>query len=337
LGRIKASIDDPLSLEASGFALFDMYVERRGNLFSDEVYRLSKAHDACTTFPSDTHDSALPPNHKFSANDVIMLTYQPNGSGDIFGPDRIPISTNAISAEARILNVGPTYLDVAITGGAFEASFGPAPNDYSGNGLSNRGLRLRVDQFLSNIPYQRMVSAISQMTSIPEIRKKPESEGIQQDSKEKSTAENYANIRMDEIFRETILSTFMLNDPNSVFFQDTEVCDLREISKSLARSPLPNSASLANQVLSYMQSNPHNLFPKFNGPQLTSIAAALSRRLTLIQGPPGTGKVSYQLFLFLRHYISIRTFLIPSIFIPIDYSGIRYCFRVCPSMQKDCA
>jgi len=37
LGRIEDSIDNPLSLEESGHALFDLYPERRGNIFSDEV------------------------------------------------------------------------------------------------------------------------------------------------------------------------------------------------------------------------------------------------------------------------------------------------------------
>ena len=46
LGRIKASIDDPLALEVAGHAIFDLYPERRGNLFGDEVYRLVKAPDA---------------------------------------------------------------------------------------------------------------------------------------------------------------------------------------------------------------------------------------------------------------------------------------------------
>ena len=273
-----------------------MYAERRGNLFSDEVYRLTKAKDACTTFESETNDSTLPPNHKFSTNDVIMLTYQPNGSGDVYGADRLPTSTNAIAGEARVLNTGPTYVDIAMSGGAFEAAFGPAPNDGSGNG--NRRLRLRMDRFLSNVPYQRMVSALSQMSSIPESRKRPESEGIQQqdpqqgkDSSASPSTNQYANICMDEIFRETIISTFMLHDPSSIFFRDTEACDLREVAKSLARPPLPNSATLANQVLSYMQTNPHGIFPKFNGPQLTGIGAALTRRLTMVQGPPGTGKV----------------------------------------------
>ncbi len=40
VSRLEASLDDPLSLELAGHALFDMFPERRGNLFSDEVRNL---------------------------------------------------------------------------------------------------------------------------------------------------------------------------------------------------------------------------------------------------------------------------------------------------------
>lgn len=284
LGRLKASLDDPLALEVAGHALFDMYAERRGNLFSDEVYRLTKANDACTVFESETNNSTLPTNHKFSANDVIMLTYQPNGSGDVFGASTLPTSSDAIAAEARVLSTGPTYVDISMPNGAFEAAFGPAPNDGSGNG--NKKLRLRVDRFLSNVPYERMVTALSQLTAVPDNRKRPEAEGVQQEEQQ------FANICIDDILREAILSTFTLQDPSSLYYGDTDACDLREMARMLARPPLPNSSNLANQVLSYVQSNPNGIFPPFNGPQLTAIVAALTRRLTMIQGPPGTGKVS---------------------------------------------
>ena len=57
MARIKASLDDPLGYEAAGFAVFDLYPERRGNLFSDEVYRLVKAHDATTTFSEQSQNA----------------------------------------------------------------------------------------------------------------------------------------------------------------------------------------------------------------------------------------------------------------------------------------
>lgn len=37
MARLDASFEDPLSLEMSGHALFDLYPERRGDIFVDEV------------------------------------------------------------------------------------------------------------------------------------------------------------------------------------------------------------------------------------------------------------------------------------------------------------
>ena len=61
--------------------------------------------------------------------------------------------------------------------------------------------------------------------------------------------------------------------------------------KKLAKPPLPASTQLANQVISYIQTNPLKIFPQHNEPQLTAIRAALTRRLTLIQGPPGIDRL----------------------------------------------
>lgn len=55
---------------------------------------------------------------------------------------------------------------------------------------------------------------------------------------------------------------------------------------------MPTSVKLANQVLTYMQKNPNQLFNPMNEPQLAAIGAALTRKLTMIQGPPGTGKTT---------------------------------------------
>jgi regulator of nonsense transcripts 1 len=288
LGRIKASADNPLTLEEAGYALFDLYPERRGNLFSDEVYRLSKPSDASTFYSRNDSDgpdkasSGLPLNHKFSANDVIVLTEQPRGTGDFFGANSLPTSSFAISAEARVLSVGPTYVDIAIPGGTFEATFGPAPNNMLGKKGDPR-MRLRADLFFSNIPYTRMVQALGQITSIPDVHRLTSgTEG----------AAAHENIVMDEVVREAILSTFAFNDPSSPNFRDTDACDLREMSKRIAKPPLHISTKLAKQAITHIQSNPQGVFRPFNGPQLTAIEAALTRRLTLIQGPPGTGKTT---------------------------------------------
>lgn len=275
------------------------------------MYRLTKAKDASTTYSrrdgQESNDaqntSGLPLNHKFSSNDVIVLTAQPRGSGDFFGSTSLPTSSLAVSVEARVLNGGPTYVDIAIPGGAFEATFGPAPNNM-GDKKGDPRMRLRADLFFSNIPYTRMVEALGQITSIPDRQKKANEQGVQNEA---SSA--HGNICMDEVIRDAILSTYAFNDPSSPNFRDTDACDLREMvrknrvhsidlrnclilwfyvhqSKRLAKPPLHISAKLAKQAVHHIQSTPH-VFRSFNGPQLTAIEAALSRRLTLIQGPPG--------------------------------------------------
>jgi hypothetical protein len=186
---------------------------------------LVKAGDASTTYSrhDDKEQSGLPLNHKFSSNDVIVLTLQRRGSGDFFGPNSLPTSSFAVCVEARVLNTGPTYVDIALPGGAFEATFGPAPNDSSGKG--DRRMRLRADLFFSNIPYTRMVEALSQITSVSD-RKKKQPEGSSPTQTESNALDN---ICMDEVLRDAVLSTYALNDASSPLFRDTDACDLREM------------------------------------------------------------------------------------------------------------
>ena len=155
IGRIEASIEDPLGLESAGHALYDMVPERRGNLYSDEIYRFTKAQDAT--------QSQIPPNSRFSTNDVILLTLQPMGTGDFFDIKNLPTTDSALSVEGRVTATGPTYVDVAIPSGIFEANF-----DYESNDKFSSPLRLRMDRFFSEIPYKRMVDALTKMSSIPE-------------------------------------------------------------------------------------------------------------------------------------------------------------------------
>lgn len=206
-----ASLEDPLGLETAGHCFYDMQGERRGNLFSDEVYRLHKATDATTAYPSShlddqvvattTNSRYLPPNHKFSINDVILLTLQPEGSGDFFSLNSLPTSENAISIEARVLNMGPTYLDIVVSAGSFQAAFGPASNDYAAESHSKRDSRIRVDRFFSNVPYQRMVSALTMLTNVPAARSESESNNNEK-------IDPAFDIHMDNVLREVILQTF---------------------------------------------------------------------------------------------------------------------------------
>lgn len=299
LGRIADSADDPLGLELSGHALLDMYPERRGNIFSDEVYRLTKAYDATSVFgrpgadDDDTSSSStdditdnsninyLPPNHKVSTNDVIMLTLQPAGSGDFFGPSTLPTGKDATTVECRVLNTGPTYVDVAIPGGSFEAAFGPAPNNVGSAGRGDRSMRLRVDRYFSNVPYERMVAALGQITALPERAKQPP----QKNDHNNNAKKKEMDIQMDEVLRDAIVSTYRHGEEGAETME--QACDIGDLCRKLARPPLPNSAQLAKQALDFMQSDRAAQFPQFNEPQLTAIGAALTRRLTMIQGPPG--------------------------------------------------
>lgn len=300
MGRIKASIDDPISLEVAGHAVFDLFPERRGNLFADEVYRLVKAKDATSVYTPDDElleegaisPRYLPPNSKFSNNDVILLTLQPQGSGDFFDPNALPTSTTATSIEARVIGTGPTYIDIAVAGGQFEASFGPAPNNAGPSGPGDAKMRLRADRFFSDIPYTRMVTALTQLTAIPDRNKDLSVDGFQDGNENQDKSNPHGNIQMDDLLKETIISTHAFTDPSSPLFHDVDAFDLQHLNRLVSKPPMASSVKLANQALAYIQKNPHGIFKPMNGPQLAAIGAALTRKLSMIQGPPGSGKTS---------------------------------------------
>jgi len=224
--------------------------------------------------------SPLPPNHKFSRNDVIVMTLQPQGNGDFLGTTSLPTNKDAVSVEARVLNVGPTYIDVAIPSGKFLNAFGPASNNRGEEGKGDLGMRVRVDRFFSDVPFKRMVAALGQLTSLPEQKQKGE------DASNPKYDTRVGGFQMDNLLKEVILSTMTYEH-----MSEDDIPYIGDLPKKLAKPPLPTSTKLANQVMSYIEGNPNNLFPRYNEPQLTAIRSALTRRLTLIQGPPGTNYV----------------------------------------------
>ena len=219
-----------------------------------------------------------------------MLTLQTGGSGDFFGISSLPTHKDSISLEARVLNTGPYYIDISVSGGSFEGTFGPAPNNTGPSGKGDPKMRIRADRFLSNIPYTRMVAALNQMTSVPTKKKNELSPSS--DNNKSNTEKKEKKINMDPLLKEIITSSHAFENPSSAVYQDSTCCDIHDLAKRIAKPPLPSSSKLANEALSFIQSDPHNLFRSFNGPQLAAIGAALTRRLTLIQGPPGTGKTT---------------------------------------------
>lgn len=208
-----------------------MHPQRRGNLFSDEVYRLQKAMDATTTFHTDKtnkeqasyQSSPLPPNHKFSRNDVIVLTLQPRGTGDFISTSSLPTNPDAVLLEARVLNVGPTYLDVAIASGQFTQIFGPASNNLGFEGKGDPNLRLRVDRFFSNVPFQRMVAALGQITSV---------KGGQVVETKPGLDKRVGGFQMDNLLKEVILSTFSTTGDDMASVLESDGLDLGDLVSS---------------------------------------------------------------------------------------------------------
>ena len=61
----------------------------------------------------------MPPNHCFLCNDLIVLTLQPRGTGDFLGASSLLTAGGVVTAEARVLGVGPAYVDVAFPTGRY--------------------------------------------------------------------------------------------------------------------------------------------------------------------------------------------------------------------------
>ena len=313
MNRISRSLEDPILYEKNaGYVLYDMYIERRGTLFTTQhVYRLTKAADATTTFERIDHMALstnnnsnnkvrfLPSNHKFSNNDVIILTQQIHGSGDFYTDETLPIHESAITVEAVVLSTGPTYIDIVMTAGSFETAFQCVPgNDHSGYG--NKELRLRVDHYISNVPYTRMTNALSQMTTVPSSLSSTTNidtaSNVKNEKQSPSLPLPQSGMHMDSVIKDVIIQTFVYTHPLSPLYGNTELGNaIQEIvSTKLMKPPMmQTSVKLTQQFLSYLHRNSDGrLKYSYNTPQLAAIEAALTRRITLIQGPPGTGKTS---------------------------------------------
>lgn len=135
---------------------------------------------------------------------MIVITLQPRGTGDFLGTSSLPTNKDAVLVEARVLNVGPAYIDVAIPAGRYLNAFGPASNNVGEEGKGDPALRVRVDRFFSDVPYKRMVAALGQLTSVPE-----QGDAVMVTSR---NDERVGGFQMDNLLKEAVLSTFAIKD-----------------------------------------------------------------------------------------------------------------------------
>lgn len=205
-----------------------MYAERRKNFMGQEVYRLVKAFDATTYEGHEALSSSnmppqrLPPNHRFRNGTFILLTKQANGSGDFLTNMSLPTSYayyKDVSAEAVVLNLGPSHLEISMAPMRFASTFGQNRDDITCQNIMQ--LRFRVDLFAPNVPYKRMVAALSQLTAATE---QTGTNFPGQPEERKLSIEG-----LDEVIRNAILQTHSLTDPTSPLFGDRQVCNVEEL------------------------------------------------------------------------------------------------------------
>jgi hypothetical protein len=206
---------DPIQLERSGQAvLFDMTLEHRGRLYTDHVYRLTKATAKHNQQEKTTKlDNGRLLRHTFRNNDILLLTKQPHGVGDIYGARPLKDTTSTGLLEARILNQGPTYIDIVLPELLAET-------DESASSSSSSNTVYRVDQFISPVPYQRMVNALSQLTAVVSPAGTTGTN---------NNATSISAIRMDNVIREAIVSTYAFTEAASPLRGDPEVCQVAEL------------------------------------------------------------------------------------------------------------
>lgn len=136
------------------------------------------------------------------------MTVQPRGTGDFLGITSLPTNKDAVKVEARVLNVGPTYVDVAIPSAKFTTAFGPASNNRGEEGKGDPSLRVRVDRFFSDVPFKRMVAALGQLTSVPDQQQGQQGATVSISRSDKRVG----GFQMDNLLKEAILSTFAIKD-----------------------------------------------------------------------------------------------------------------------------
>jgi hypothetical protein len=122
-----------------------------------------------------------------------------------------------------VLNIGPTYLDVAIASGKFTQIFGPASNNVGSEGKGDPNLRLRVDRFFSNVPFQRMAAALGQITSV---------KGGQVVETKPGLDKRVGGFQMDNLLKEVILSTFSAIGDDMTSVLESDGFDLGDLVSS---------------------------------------------------------------------------------------------------------
>jgi hypothetical protein len=219
---------DPIQLERSGHAVFDMTLDYRGRLYADHVYRLTKkTFSSSTTARNNDNQAAASTmvlHHTFRNNDILLLTKQPHGVGDVYSARPLQQDMAAATGgllEARVLNQGPTYIDIVLT-------------DLLSEEESGNAAVYRVDQFISPVPYRRMVNALSQLTAVQQQRSPLNSHNNTATTTTTTGGSGSGSaIRMDDVIREAIVSTYAFTEAASPLRGDPSVCQLAELVRGI--------------------------------------------------------------------------------------------------------
>jgi hypothetical protein len=114
--------------------------------------------------PADFFDGSLPTRQPKFSETMDALTLQPNGSVRTFDPTHYPPVTR-LSTEARVLNMGPPHVDIAMPAGCFESTFGPVQRRQR-IGRQAGCASERTASFRCSLPAYG--DALAQITAIPD-------------------------------------------------------------------------------------------------------------------------------------------------------------------------